>query len=486
MKKTILLFFLILTGVFGQEYSMRKCMILPVNDNLGGVLAFQVFERLEVYLKESNWCYYKSNSHILEILKNHQKGLDKHLKNPHVIQTVARKVRSGSLLRTTLFHRQEQTSVKLEVVSDNGKDLYFREEKIMSNADADTISKAIIDWLEAYAKSIPYDGQITGVLGTQFTIDVGKASLIAVGDAVDIVRPIRKKKHPLLKEIVDWETELLSHGKIFNTSEFQAKGKVTDVIKKRNLRTGDWVRKKTNKAISKDLKSKYDKVKKSEFGRLGQLSLHLDLGKGTGKNTQGTTLRKVSGLDVGFNLHGEVWATRNYFAAANLRRTIGKYSANIANVTEENTTATSGAFKLMAGYKYLPLGYFYGPQINGYLGYSSYSYDMDLPLSNGFSEVKFKGLMLGIKGDVPIKRDMRVYARLEWIPSPSYDESDQVFGEPDTTSSFMFQIGATYLYAPNIHLDGSIETLSNKAGFSEGEKISFNSTVLRGGVIFTY
>ena len=78
---TILLFIVSVTTV---NASMRRCMVLPVKDNVGGALGFKVFEEVEQYLRDSEWCYYTSNSEILNILANYKRNLDQVLENPKV------------------------------------------------------------------------------------------------------------------------------------------------------------------------------------------------------------------------------------------------------------------------------------------------------------------------------------------------------------------------------------------------------------------
>ena len=73
----------------------------------------------------------------------------------------------------------------------------------------DLIANTIQNWLTVFEKTIPYDGRVIGVLGDQFTIDIGKASKVFVGNEVRVIRPVDKKKHPLLNEVVEWQSEEL-------------------------------------------------------------------------------------------------------------------------------------------------------------------------------------------------------------------------------------------------------------------------------------
>ena len=46
------------TSAKAEQFSMRKCMILPITDTLGKSVGFRVYENLERYLREKKWCEY--------------------------------------------------------------------------------------------------------------------------------------------------------------------------------------------------------------------------------------------------------------------------------------------------------------------------------------------------------------------------------------------------------------------------------------------
>ena len=70
-KILIVLTFLSFSTFAHATQSMRRCMLLPVQDSVGGAIGFKVFEEVEKYLKQSEWCYYRPNSAILNILSNY-------------------------------------------------------------------------------------------------------------------------------------------------------------------------------------------------------------------------------------------------------------------------------------------------------------------------------------------------------------------------------------------------------------------------------
>ena len=138
------------------SYSMRRCMILPVKDSVGGAIGFQVFTKVENYLKASKWCYYQGNSEIINTLGNYKNTLNEALNNPDVLKVVSEKTRAGSLIRITVESFPKGAKVDIKVIGANGKDIYFKESTELSTDDIDVIAQTVNNWLDVYEKNIPY------------------------------------------------------------------------------------------------------------------------------------------------------------------------------------------------------------------------------------------------------------------------------------------------------------------------------------------
>lgn len=491
MKKLIILIALILitNHTFASE-SMRRCLLLPVKDSVGGAVGFKVFQEVEQYLKDSEWCYYKSNSEILNILGNYRNNLDTVLQNPEVLSVLAQKTKTGSLVKVKLENLMKGTSVKVEVYSSNGKDLYFQEKTQINTDDHLVISQTVKNWLDIYEKTIPYDARVIGVLGNQLTLDVGKNSFVRRGRLFDIRRPTRKKRHPLLKEIVDWDTKKIGEGKVVHSTLNQSQAKMDRYEGKGRLRINDWIvlKKDKNNVGNQNNKFRFEEKNKNEFGKLGQVGFFLLLGSGSDAISSGNTIvRKIGGKTFGVGLKGELWATRNYWGSLELSRSFASYSQKEGSVTSDSNSVTQGTTRVKIGYKYLPLGFFYGPQVDGYMGYASYNYGLDNQVSDGFTEVTFKGLLIGAKGSVPIKKAIRLYLEFDFTLKDSFTEDVTNFGEAESVANYHIEFGGSYKYNPNMTIEGGLSFLSNKAKFlNPDQTLHLKDTVLKAGTIFNF
>jgi hypothetical protein len=282
---------------------------------------------------------------------------------------------------------------------------------------------------------------------------------------------VKKKKHPLLKKIVDWEMTLLAEGKIFNISDNQALGMVKSYRTDTKLIAGDWVRllpKKEEPLIQEVIEDSEDK----EPGKLGILSIGLLASNSSVDSTNSTGSKRMSGNLLGFDFRAEGWITRDYFLAFEVARTVGKLSKASGSPSKSTINAQYGFSKVTAGYKYLPLGFFYGPQIDIYGGYASYLFDLQYSGSDGFGQSTISGLLLGVSTNVPINREYKFMAKADFIPFPKFADSDNIFTSPSSVSLIDLEVGIKYQYTPKMTLDGSLQTIAGKSRFSSNFKLS--------------
>ena len=263
------------------KYGLHKCILLPILGQMEEGTPFDIYRRIEVYLQESDWCYYRSNSNILTMLQNYRQNLASHLENPEILREIAAKTRSGSLIRITMSTVFGGVDLSMKIIGDNGEDIFFSEKSQIKGVKVDTIPQVLMNWLNLYSKTIPYNGRIIRISGREFIIDIGNASKVFTGDQLKIERPVEKRQHPLLNEVVGWRTETLGEGKIINVSRFQAQVEATRHSPQRPFRIGDWVvleregDKKEEKLVS------YPELKGQEGGRLGAFWMGLKLGWGS-------------------------------------------------------------------------------------------------------------------------------------------------------------------------------------------------------------
>lgn len=487
MNKIILIFLLSLSA-FSNVYNLRKCTMLPITDTVNNKLAVDVYKSLEAGLKTSKWCDYNSSSELMAVFNKYRNKLREHLNDPSVIKAVSKKLRTGSIIRINLNYEVNTVEVIMEVVGETGEDIYFKEKFVIDNRDADKIVFTIRNWLQTYSEIIPYDGKIYGVLGNQITFSKVEKQKLSIGQKFQIRRFSRKRKHPLLKKIVDWESVEVGSGKVVNSNAGQAIGQVLEYSNNLKARTDDWIIYE-NEIIDYGSKDNfYKKTPKSQkFGRLGEALVTFDLASSTVSNSVSGS-NKVNGFTYGIGVDVEAWINREYFVIGELSRRIGNLKEESGDLDTDKPSTTNGLFSVGGGYKYLPLGFFYGPQVNIFGGYNYYTYNLQKSKEDGLGSATISGLFLGVGGNMPINKEFRIYGKARMTPFAEFEDGDNVYGTAKKISSFHIKGGARYTYSPIITLDGGFEMITNSVDFSRGgtSSIDYKESMLRVGVSFIF
>lgn len=486
MKKFLIAACLIFSANTFATESMRNCMLLPITDGVDNKLGFKVFEEIENYIKDGTWCTYKSNSELINILGQYSKNLEGHLNNKDVLKVIADKTKAGTMIRIALVLGANTADVKVEIIGENGEDRYFKEQTQLKNTDPMVIAQTVKNWLDVYEKTIPYNGRVKGVLGDQFTIDIGKKSQIHNGSDIVIERPTTKRQHPLLKEVIDYQTEKIADARVFDVSDNQAQAKIISYEGNKKLRIEDWVKVRSVESRKVIEQVAYGEKDDNEFGKLGSLGIFLNVGSGS-VTQSGAAEKSMDGMLIGGDLEAELWATRNYWVGLDFGKKFGSYKKNVGTFSSDSNSTDNTAVRFKAGYKYLPLGFFYGPQVDIYGGYGSYTYGINTNTTDGLTEFNFSGLLLGVRGSIPILEGTRMYLLIDFLLTSSYKEKVVTFGPDDSSSNYRLEVGGQYAYETNITLSGGVQILSNKASFKGATKEEqFKDTSVKVGAIFTF
>lgn len=487
MKFLILaLIILFTTNLYAfDEQSMRRCVLLPITDTAGDSVGFELYEGLERELKKSSWCDYVSSADIIEVFSRYRNNLDSHLQDERVLQTVAKELSAGSIIRVGLEFDVNSAKVTLDVIGENGKDIYLSEKESMKINDVDSIIRKVSGWLEVYSQTIPYDGKVLGALGDEITFSHPKNLKVEIGQKFSVIRLKKKNKHPLLKKIIEWEVFEAARGSVTNVNTGQSLASIKVYSRGDKVVRGDWILlgEKPLDAPFVDPRALED----NSFGKLGILSLHFDTAS-TGISTKNVSSNRVTGITYGISAEVEAWITRQYFATGKLSRRMGNVKKDTGSLSLNKASYSSSAIKIGGGYKWLPLGFFNGPQVNVKTGYAKYGFDVERSDQDGFSQNSISGFYLAVGGNMPINKGWRVFGEAELIPFSEFEDSDGVFGSAKKSSSMVFNGGAKYQYTRNLTLDGAIEVQSHAAKFKSGavSNVSYRDTILKFGISFVF
>ncbi len=468
---------------------MKRCTLLPVVDNVDGAIAYKVFDFTQGDLRSSTWCNYKSNTELLDVFTNYRDKLDTYLDKPEVLKTVSEKLNVGSIIRIKIEGVVDGIRVRLFVYGDNGEVKYYENSTLVKSENIEAINLTIRDWLREYSKIIPYDGMVVGVLGDQITFDVGRSRNFQVGQSFTIRKFIKYKKHPLLNSVVEWESELIGKGKVFNFSSDQAVGVIKVYRGNYGVNKGDWIIIENNPKQEKPEFTK-EEIEENKFGKLGIGTLFIEGGDHSVKSGGLSSQKKANGILLGVSLRAEAWITRNYFAIFEYGQRFGNLKEASTGLSRSSYGMQPGVIKLIGGYRFLPMRFFYGPRLDVYTGWAKYSYALDLSSADGFGAADFGGFIGGIKFDMPIMKDTRAFARAEVIMDANFNDSDEIQNSTSSTSSLQFELGSRFKWNPILFIDAALQITSNKAKFKSGgssfRDLQFQDSTFKVGVSYLF
>ena len=443
--------------------SMRRCLLLPMHYENDETLSFKVFEELENYLKTSHWCRYQHNSAILEILSPYKANLNQYLNKEEVLKIIARKTDSGSLVRVKLSPKDTGIDLSMDVVGTNGSDVYISKNTTFERANSYVISQMVKNWLEEYQQTIPYDGLVIDVLGNRFTIDIGSNAELFSGSEVSIFRPGKRKYHPLLKEVAEHEKIPVGEGKISEISENQGQGEILSYEMSGSLKVGDWVKIKEHQKREFLKIDKYQRKNDYKFGKIGEWEVSFPFGTANREKSQ----QKIHITGLSLELAWELWITRKYWTRLSYGQKFGIFDYQGLN--------SNSRLRFKAGYRYLPLGFFHGPQINPFLGYGQYRYN--LKFNNA---VSFQGFLLGIDCYLPLKKMFALNAEFGFIPTSSYSESSS------EGSNYHLEVGFSYWYNPRTKFLTAYDFVNNTVSIDNSDQIKVMESRLKMGFSFIF
>ena len=474
------------------QADLRRCLLLPVTDNLQGAMSYKVFEGLERYLQEGDWCYYRSNAEILDILGQYRQNLAVHLENPEILKVISERTGAGSLIRVQVQNDHGQIKLRLAVLGANGEDVYFQEESTLPGDDITLAVRTLQNWLEAYKKRIPYDSTIVAILGDQFTLNVGQEFGVRPGMEVELYRSTGMDKHPLLKEVVGWPKKYIGRAKILAVAEESAQGQMTQYQEGQKIQLGDWAilipQEKVEMVPGKELAKQGDRHQ-DHFGKLGQIGIHFNFGSADGKFARDENKILFSALTFGMDLQGELWATRHWWIGLDYALNHNNYKRDSGLNPHESLGSNLSRFKGKAGFRYLPLDYYFGPRIDFYLGYGNFWYRLPAKAVESLiaGEVGFRGFLGGVKGDIPFLPKTRLNLHLEGLLLGNrFVEKHTLYGKAERVMSYELEFGGSYEFAPGWTGEVGLAYISNSAKFGAGKSVDLEEVLLKIGTNFIF
>jgi hypothetical protein len=481
-----------------RQYALENITCLRSWDNVDGLFAEYVTEAYQDFFSKQSRFLNQDIGKADGLLTASKIPYLKLIQDPEILRQVARAVRADSLLRTKITKTGERYrfeidwiyAPKMEVLAKEAFDLGSPGNGLSLEAKA--IHAELQSHLKKLLKQVPYEGQVTGRDGSVITLNIGTASGLKKGDTLVLGTVDEIKKHPLLKEIVDWRITQTAKAQIDQVEANMSFGRITEedsnravsryqkiiqIIPGQSLPSAESLQPLYGGRKSReDLNRSMSEIPEEDPARLGWVEAQPWLSSWTRTFTDTGVGKEGSGVAKGAKIEGQLWLNRNWFLQGGLNYGFAQFSQT-DTLTQQASTGVDGdlsatRYHYELGYHYLPSRNFFGPKGWVKLGYQSFQLSIPKNDTEKTGSATFSGLLAGFGADLPIRGGFGGIFSLDLGIMNSGITQGIGLGDPSGISTINLYLGGYYRLSQKMMARLGAEILSQSADFSSGASLN--------------
>jgi hypothetical protein len=475
------------TSEIDDSVSIEKIAFLPVTDNVGGIYARPVEDALRKTLEGSHtWDYVEASGVVGEIYS--PMDLED---QPEKAKSILSRVKADALLVVRITKGPKGTTIVHDLFGKSDGKLLLQETlRNHPHFEVKEIASQARNLFHKLRQGLPYQGKILSRAGQRVTLNLGKKDGVTPGQILTAVLVINIKRHPKFWFLISSEKEVLGKIKVEKVDDTLSFAIVLTEKERNAIQKGTKVsgldfityderesfgapgigvgayQKKIDKVILGDRPKEWVPTNPPTFGMVGVTA-------GLGSFQQNMAL-SAEQLDAKVNLYplltllGELWITPNFIVSFGILQ--GVLSAKNPRTGSEPSSLSLALnrYNLNVGYNFLIRGDFFGPKVQIYSGFSSYSLFIDSSDPLGLTDMTYSGMSLGLKGSVPLTRDKRwvIGADLAMFLGPSLKENPNSSGKSSRNTINQFALFTHKRISERIRMRGSIDFSLYSTSFS--------------------
>lgn len=398
------------------QYSLLDCTLLPIIGNLKSNDDF--YKQLSQIVVDNKLCKYRDDKNLDKILSKHKGQLEEYLNNEVVLSNLANILRVGALFRLGIHKIINGVSIQFDVISENGKNIYYSKLTVIEEYDEDYIAQLLLGWIVDYKKTLPLTGRIIQIRGENLLIDIPAGLVEGTKQEFKITRPLSLIYEDLNgNRKVTWKTKTIAYGTIDSIKKNHSIGTVFKFAdKKSKIREGDWVFiDELNFQIKKDIYLiKKHNVKGSR--NIGAAKLSTEITNVAAESNSETIL----GIGLGLDLYLPFGLV--FFGEA------------VRNLSGGDQSISNNNFSAAIGYSFTPRLYDYFALVDLFVGQRIVNYDLEGLDARGIGDLKYSGLFLGVRTEIPIYKKFSLLAQANYHPSDTVDNTDSLLGDVEEST----------------------------------------------------
>ncbi|MCM2279974.1 MAG: hypothetical protein NDJ89_18025 [Oligoflexia bacterium] len=467
-----------------RKYALESIGFLRASDNIDGLFSDYVAAAYRDYFNQQSHFVLQDLTRADAVLSRSSLPYHKVIEDAEILGQLARVTRTQSMVRTRISKEGPQYRFSLQWLHSPAMELLASEEIVLrEKADGrgfslEELRGALRATLDRLIGKVPFRGTVTGRDNASVTVNLGMRSGIKRGDMLEVATLDEVKKHPLLKEIVEWR--LTPTGKLLveQVEEGMAFCRVVEEDSGRQIgryqKISQVISGKTPPE-SREERTPESEVSSAYLPSLGWTAVSLWGGAYGRSFSSSTSQFSGGGIVLGAAANAQLWLTRDWFAELGFGHGIWSYSQQDDASGTEVTSGRPGsatAFRVAAGYSYLVTGNFFGPKAWVKFGFHSISVSLPADRDNKLAPNSFKSPFIGIGGDLPIRSNYGALLDFQFGAFPSGTESGGDAGSINSASDVTFFLGGYYRWNARMTIRAGIDVTSNSADYSSGAALS--------------
>lgn len=488
-----------------RRYALETVGALRAWDNVDGLFADYVAAAYKEFFSKQTRFRLQDLGKADALLGGSRISYAKAIEDPEILGQLSRSLKVQSLLRTRIYKEGPRYRFKIDWLHAPQMEVLATETFNMEDQGAirgasrpgegsdgrdfaglGDIKGQLQAGLGKLFAQVPFVGQVTGRDQGDVTVNLGLATGLKRGDTLVLGTIEEVKRHPLLKQIVEWRIMPVGKVDIDTVDEALAFGHVTDQEEGREIARYQKVlrvipRPEKIDAPDKQALIETNSIEESPKLGFGMVSLWSGFYSRQFSSTLDTDFpvgNSGSGFMYGARGSGEIWLNREFFVDLALGYASFNFSQTRTTTStgEPSNTPVSGSIFTLSGsvgYTYLLTGDFFGPR-----GWLKAGYRMDsvtLPIlstPDSLAPYSVKSFFLGVGGDLPIRHNYGARLDLEFGVFNSGSQTSGESGSAAGSHNASISIAGYYRYRPRITFLGALEIHGTGSEFGTTASLS--------------
>lgn len=454
---------------------LHRCFLLPVSDNIQGTIGEELFNRTEKMLNENKWCDYHQDPKLQTLLYKYRRNLDEALTAQEVLRLVAQKTQVGSVIRLKAEYQQQKMHLMIDIMDADGREFLYRKNEELADDSIDRMMEIIGESLQEYAHDLPYRAVVVEMVGNDLILKTIGTEPFQLGNIIRIENPIRPIKHPLLKKVVEWETDKIGEAEVLSLRPpfFRAK-----LIPQKNMKAaiGQWASLVRPGVPPKNPNAPAEYVRTQT--KVYELSATANLLSPLASNNYQGNKEEVKGtIFAGVEGRGYLRITPDFWSELVLNYHLG--------LTGGFSSSSQDGVQVKLGYRFTPIAHRPLIHISPYIAYDYQSFDYNSSGSTNFVSTQFTNYLFGLIGNYPIGDRYTLIGEMNFALSSDVTASDNKYQGDKKSTVGKVEIGLRYDYQAPYDLLFKIGHQKYTANIGDDE-LSYGDLRLSFGLIYKY